>query len=127
MYIGIASKGATLEDIVPDNFDDCSHLLIIKIEDDCSEILECKALSKSDYANTDDLARELINYNCELIITGMLTVSQFDLIADACITRYIGSGIPVLDSIGLMSRDALNLLRNPEGTDDCDGDHHHEH
>ena len=59
----------------------------------------------------------------EAVITGKLTPEAFDIIADDDITRYDGRGYFVQEALGLMDRNALKLIKNVEGTDECDTRH----
>lgn len=120
MLIAVAADGQSLESLVSQEFNSCRYLLII-----CMEDMEFKAIENKDGLLGETLSHKIIEYNCEALITGVLTPQTFDLIADNCITRYDGRGHTVKDALALMDQYALKLIRNVEGTDDC-GNHHGE-
>jgi len=71
-----------------------------------------------------ELVKELIKYDCEAVITGGLDPTTFNMIADACITRFNGAGFTATHALEMMGKHALELIRNLEGTEGCNGLHH---
>lgn len=128
MNIGIAVDGKDLNSIVSDKIKECNYLLIVNVRDhsagDAAEIVEVTAIENQNKDSGIQMAEELIKYNCEASITGDLEPAVFDLIADACITRYNGAGYPASIALDLMEKLKLKLIRNREGTDECDDSHH---
>ncbi len=128
MKIGIAAENKSLDSIVSDKYADCKYLLIVNLNDDafCGEvdIIEVKAIKNQENDSGLNLAQELIHYDCEAVITGKLEPDTFNLIADACITRYNGAGYRAAVALERMEKLELKLIRNLEGTDECDGTHH---
>ncbi|MDD2484338.1 MAG: NifB/NifX family molybdenum-iron cluster-binding protein [Eubacteriales bacterium] len=120
MYIAVAADGVNLESNVSKEFGNCKYLLIVSFPDLTIEVIE-----NSKEVSGEDLARKIIDYKCEAVITETLTVSEFDILADACITRFFGYGNTVKSALDLMDRNMLRLIRNHEGTDTCGDDHHH--
>lgn len=129
MKIGIAANGSGLNGIVADRFADCIYLLIVDVKDhyagDMAEISGVTVIKNQQGDSGMQLAEELVKHDCEAVITGELVPAIFDYIADSCITRYNGAGYPALAALKLMERRGLKLIRNLEGTDECDGSHHH--
>ena len=128
MNIGITAEGQNLDSIVSDRFAGCTYLLIVMIADDSIkgrvEISDITAIRNQEKDSGLGLVKELIDYDCEAVITGELEPQAFNLIADACITRYNGAGYTVYQAIDFMENLELKLIRNLEGTDECDGSHH---
>jgi predicted Fe-Mo cluster-binding NifX family protein len=118
MFIAVAADDQSMESLVSEEFISCKYLLIVNIEN-----MEFKALENKDDPLGEAMAHKITKYNCEAVITGKLTPHAFDIIADNCITRYDGRGHTVKDALVLMDQDALKLIRNPEGTDECVNDH----
>ena len=132
MNIGITVDGGTgLDSMVSDKFETCKYLLIARI-DDCApfgtiHVMETTALDNPGGQEGIELAKELMTYDCEALITGELGPATFDMIADACITRYNGVGHSAMEALEYMEKRMLKLIRNLEGTDECDDSHHHHH
>ncbi|MDD3168038.1 MAG: hypothetical protein PHC91_01060 [Eubacteriales bacterium] len=128
MNIGIAVDGKDLNSIVTDKIKECKYLLIVNVKDhavgEAAEIVKVTEIENLDYDSGIQIAEELIKHNCEASITGELEPAVFDLVADACITRYNGAGYPAYIALDLMEKRGLLLIRNREGTDTCDDSHH---
>ena len=120
MYVAVAADGADLESNVSKEFGNCKYLLMVSLPD-----FTIEAIEKSKELSGEDLARKIIDYKCEAVITETLTVSEFDILADAYITRFFGYGNTVKLALNLMGINMLRLIRNHEGTDTCDDDHHY--
>ncbi len=74
------------------------------------------------------MAQKIIEFNCEGIISGAISHPEaFDILADACITRFLGPGFSGMEALDLMKKHELKLIRNINGTDGCDGEHDHHH
>jgi len=128
MRIGITTDNTGLESVVADEFANCSHLLIVSLNDSIScreiEVMGVTVLENPGDDSGAQLVQELIHYDCEAVITGKLEPAVFEMIADACITRYNGAGYQALNALGKMAGRELELIRNAEGTDGCDDTHH---
>lgn len=128
MNIGITVDGKNLDSIISDKLKECKCLLIVNIGDhlvgEVFKIVEVTAIKNLENDLGEKLAKELIIYDCEAVITGELEPSAFDMIADAGITRYCGAGYPAAYALELMEKQLLKLIRNVEGNEDCDGSHH---
>lgn len=114
MFIAVAADDQSLESLVSEEFISCKYLLIVNMEN-----MKFKAIENKDDPLGEAMSHKITEYNCEAIITGKLTPQAFDIIAGDCVTRYDGHGHTVKDALGLMDQDALKLIRNPEGTDEC--------
>lgn len=129
MNIGVTADSTALDSMVSDKFETCKYLLIASIDDDSPfgtiKVIDVTVLENSGDQSGIGLAKELMNYDCEALITGELGPAAFDMIADACITRYNGTGHSAMEALEFMEKRMLKLIRNLEGTDECDDSHHH--
>ena len=120
MYLAMAMDGHNLASNVSQRFEDCGYLLIVETDDLSVKVIENKA-----ELSAENLAQKIIEADCEGVITGMFDHPEaFDVLADACITRYLGSGHSGMKALDLMKKRELKLIRNIEGTDQCDPNHH---
>jgi len=120
MKIAMMMNGKTLESPISDNFDANQNLLVVKISD-----MSTEEINITTDLTAENLAQKIIDLNCEAIITGnFISEKAFDMLADGCVTRYLGSGYSGLEAIDLMAKRTLPLIRNFEGTEGCSGDHH---
>ncbi|MBP2625886.1 MAG: hypothetical protein H6Q68_597 [Firmicutes bacterium] len=120
MNIAVAADGQSLNSEVSEQFDSCKYLLIVNMND-----LSVIAIKNEGDSSGEKLANEVVKHDCELIITGKLNPTAFDILAEACVTRNLGAGHSVKNALDLMGKNSLQYIKNYEGTDECDGDHHH--
>ena len=120
MNIAVTADGQSLTSKVSEQFDSCNYLLIVHMED-----LSVHTIKNENTLTEETLANEVIHYDCEAIITGKLNQPAFDILTDACITRYWGTGHSVETALNFMEKQLLKLIRNYQGTDECSGHHHH--
>lgn len=121
MNIAVTADGQSLNSKVSEQFTSCNYLLIVNIND--SNVI---AIKNEDDSSEEKLANEVVEYDCEAIITGKLNPTAFDILTNACVTRYLGTGHSVEIALSLMEKQLLKYIKNHEGTDACDG-HHHKH
>mgnify|MGYP001194431113 CR=1 FL=1 len=119
MYIAVAADGKKLENEVSKAFESCEYLLIVNMSD-----MSVNAVKNEDHSSVENLAKKVVDFDCEAIITGELNPTVFNILAGACITRYFGFGHSTLKALELMEKNLLKLIRNQEGTDEYDGEHH---
>ena len=122
MFIAVTSEGKDLESQVSEKFESCKYLLIVEMEN-----LNVEVIINNFGQSSVALAEAIVAHDCEAVITGEIEQPAFDIIADACITRYKGNGNKSGDALQCMERYELELIRNVEGTDHCDDDHHKHH
>ncbi len=131
MKIGITVEPVNQEDKVSETLEECNSLLVITVDDNMIKqdvrVLDMQRISNPFDGTGIFLAKTMIENDCEAVITGSLKEEAFDLLADACITRYFGAGNLVLDALRMMENRELKLIRNLDYTDDCGGDHKHNH
>ncbi len=112
MLIAVTANGRALDSAVSAKFETCIFLLIVETDDMRFEVFENPGSSKA-------LTDEIIKYDCEAVITGEFTPETFDIIADACITRYDGNGLTAAQALDRMDKNTLGYIRNADGTDEC--------
>lgn len=122
MFIAVTAEGKDLESQVSSRFDSCKYLLIVNMDN-----MIVESFRNENAMCSENLSKIIIERECEAVITGELNPEAFELMAGACITRYIGFGQSAKYALVLMEQYALRLIKNTEGTDECDGDHHGGH
>jgi predicted Fe-Mo cluster-binding NifX family protein len=120
MNIAISAAGPDLDSPVHAEFRSTPFLLIVNMED-----MTCRSLDTGTGDMTDhDLARIVLEHRCEALITGKLSENAFRLLADDGVTRYKGHGLTAREALTAMEQRELNFIRNAEGTDSCESNHH---
>ena len=127
MLIAVMSDRTNLDGVVPDRFEESPALLLIETDENRLE----RAFSR---ANAAEYAARIAKSGCEAVVCGCHIGKEcFDPIADACVTRYDGSGLNVLAAAHAGERGTLPLIPEYEGgpgcasgTGDCDCGHDHE-
>ena len=118
MNIAVAADGMSLESQVSDRFALCSYLLIVNMND-----LTVKVINKDELSGTsieENLARKVLEYNCEAVITGNINQAAFNILADAYVTRYFGAGHSVKDALEISEKRLLKLIK-----EECTSNHLH--
>jgi predicted Fe-Mo cluster-binding NifX family protein len=116
MLIAVSADGSDLSGAVSGKFETCRSLFIIETDD----------MSFDAYENTGDaerLAAVIVDRDCEAVITGSFTPEIFNILADACITRYAAGGLTVGEAVNRMDQNTLEYIRYADKDDTCHGDH----
>lgn len=122
MNIAITSTDSTLEAPVCATFAQAPYLLIIDVES-----MICTAIPHAVAPGSDEqLARTVLDHNCEAVITGTLAPAPFAILADAMITRFRATNLSARQALAAMDSRTLELIRNADGSATCSGDHHHD-
>lgn len=116
MLIAAGAEGCSLDSAVSEKFENCRCLLIVETDD-----MSFESIEKTEGALT--LAERIVERDCEAIITGEFTMDTFNLLADACVTRYRGTGMTVKEALRMMDMDRLEYIRSADGSDTCHSDH----
>jgi predicted Fe-Mo cluster-binding NifX family protein len=124
MNIAIAVDGDLMESPVSQQFERCSNLLIVNVE--TMDVTVIPNSKESDKIAGDRLAKVVLQYNCEAVITGMIRTTAFELIAGASVTRFLGVGYNGAQALKLMHTNSLEFIRDADGAKGC-GDSHHQH
>lgn len=123
MNIAIAAGGDSLAAVVADQFELCSHLLIVNFE-----TKECTVLPNGPEAidtRGERLAKVVLEYDCEAVITGLIRSKAFEILAGKGVTRFNGVGYEGREALELMDTNKLELIRDANGGEGCGGSHHH--
>lgn len=122
MNIAVAADGKSLASKVSEEFERCLYLLIVNMDDLSIRVIKNEELSEN--SSGENLAGEVLRYDCEALITGKIKPLAFNLLADAFVTRFLGVGRSVQNALDLMERNSLAILKNYDGTEECGGHHH---
>lgn len=115
MLIAVSAGGRELLSAVK-KFETCRWLLFIETDDMTIDTVKNEAGAKA-------LAEMVVQRDCEAVITESFTPEIFNLIADACITRYSGTRLSVKEAITRMDKNTLEYIRYADKDDTCHGDH----
>lgn len=118
MFIAVAADDQSMESLVSEKFISCRYLLIVD-----TETMKFKSVENTGDPLGETLSRKITEYDCEAVITGELTPHAFDIIAGDSVTRFDGRSYTVREALDLMDQNALKLIRNSEGTDNCNSAH----
>lgn len=120
MNIAVTANGESLDSQVSEQFETCSYILIVNMDD-----LTVTPISRNENSGTspdEKLARIVLDYNCEAVITGNIYQTAFDILTDAFVTRYYGAGHSVREALELSENQKLQLIK-----EDCNSSHSHIH
>lgn len=120
MNIAVTADGNNLDSQVSEQFETCSYMLIVNMDD-----LSVTPINRNEISGTspeENLARIVLDYNCEAVITGNIYQTAFDILTNAYITRYYGAGHSVREALELSENQKLMLIK-----EDCTSDHKHVH
>ncbi len=120
MNIAISAAGSTLDSQIFDEFHRTPFLLIVNVD-----TMECTSIPHEAHEGSDAaLANTILEHRCEAVITGKLGEEAFKILADDHVTRYVGSGLTAGMALEAMEARGLKLIRNPDGSDECNENHH---
>lgn len=112
MKIAVAANGNTLEDMIPDTFEESAFLLIVETDDGTYEAFKNpEGRGGAGMAMT----REILKQDCEAVICGVIEKEAFEELAAAQITRYMGANRSAADALNLMDTYKLDIIRVPKG------------
>ena len=113
MKIAVMSDRADLCGVVPDSFETSPVLLVIETDDGTiTQVFEGKP--------AQDYAAEIARAGWEAVVCGKhIGKDCFEPIADACVTRYDGTGLPVGKAALAADRGTLPLIPDYEGGTGC--------
>ena len=114
MRIAVLSDRKHLGGRVPDTFETSPFVLLVETDD-----MTLRWAKKC--ASPEALVRAVLDANCEAVVCGEhITKACFEPIADACVTRYRGTGCGILDAAKGALDNTLPLIRDYEGGTGCD-------
>jgi len=122
MNIAVTTHESTLDSPLCLTFAQTPYLLIVDVES-----MACTPIPHTMAPGSDEqLARTILDHNCEAVITGTLNPAPFAILADAMITRFRGTNLSARQALAAMDNRTLELIRNADGSGTCSGDHHHD-
>ena len=112
MKIAIAASGSTLENLVPDTFEESAFLLIVETDDGSYE-----AFKNPEVEGSAGLAMtmEILKHDCEALISGSIEKQAFEVLMKAQVTRYMGANCRAADALRLMDANQLDFIRVANG------------
>lgn len=116
MLIAVSADGKDLSSAVSQKFDSCRWLLLVETDNMSVTTVE-------NDGKGEPLAQIIAASDCEAVITGSLTPEVFNIIANACVTRYNGSGLTAKEALDRMDKNNLDYIRFADENDTCHGDH----
>ncbi len=115
MNIAVTTASDALESMVFREFAQAPFLLIVHME-----TMRCTVIPHTPAKGSDvSLAKTILDHDCEALIAGKLSEEAFQVLADAAVTRYCGTGMTAAYALEAMENRALSLIRNADGTDEC--------
>jgi predicted Fe-Mo cluster-binding NifX family protein len=119
MKISVAVTGDQARSPIPGNLRQATHLFIVDTER--FEVL--RVLTADEPMDRDvAFARHTIDENCEAIICGEIEERAFELLAEACVSRYNGTGHHASQATKLIKANQLPLIREYVGGPGCAGE-----
>lgn len=117
MLIAVAVSAGDLYSVIPETFEESTHLLIIETEKD-------KAIATYVPRDAEGLffARQTVLHDCEAIVCGRMQQPGFEYVASNSITRYYGTGLPALEAAHAAEENLLPFITEYEGGPGCGGD-----
>ena len=118
MKLAFATDMTGPGNIIPEKFQDAECLVIIDDEDENYY----KTYLRDDVDNIF-FAKCTAENECELIICGLIEKEAFEIIADACVTRYYGGGLDMETDYNKMVDYRLDCIADFIGGTGCSDDH----
>ena len=117
MNIAVSASGPNLDSQVFKEFTQAPFLLVVNMD-----TMDYESIAHVPGPGSDQqMAMIILEHGCEALITGRLNTDAFNILANAAVTRYAGVGLSVEAALMAMENRELQLIRNPEGTDECQG------
>ncbi len=114
MLIAVLSNASTYSSMIPERYEDAACLWIMESDGMYPESVYTKTPDDPDL-----FQREIINYNVEAVVCGVMTEHEFEPIAGAAITRFNGSGLTVEESVRAAIYNALPYITDFENGSGC--------
>jgi predicted Fe-Mo cluster-binding NifX family protein len=118
MRIAVAASSPAVDAVVPDTYE-CSPALLVIETDDMSLVGAVVGPNMEEYYNT------IMDYDCEAVVTSSrIGQEAFEPLAKACITRFDGKGLPVLEAAAGALHNRLALVSDYDGGNGCESGTH---
>lgn len=113
MKIAIAASGRDSEARVPQEYETSPWLLIVE-----TDTMQCD--DRIAGPNPEAYLKAMLDYDCEALVCGeQIGQAAFDPIADANITRYVGTGLLPVQAVTGALYNRLPFLREYTGGPGC--------
>jgi predicted Fe-Mo cluster-binding NifX family protein len=112
MKIAVAAKGSTLEDMIPDTFEESAFLLIVETDDGSYEAFRNP---EGEEGAGLGMTREIMRHDCEAVICGSIESPAFQELMIAQVTRYLAANCSAAEALRLMDTNRLDFIRVPNG------------
>lgn len=101
--------------VVPEYFAGTGQLLLVE-----SGLGAVREVLRRDGAADAELARKILDWNCECVLCGQLEEAPFLIIADeGCVTRYNAAGLSLENALRAFRENKLELIRDYLGGRGC--------
>ena len=125
MKIAVMCDRPDAQGRVPERFEDAAALLVVETDSDT-------ICAVTEGETPERYAALVAASGCEAVVCGRIGKDCFAPIADACVTRYDGTGLDALTAAKRADRGTLPIIPDYEGghgcgsgTGDCDCGHEH--
>ncbi len=105
MLIAAAARGAELKAVIPEKYEDSTHLLIVE-----TDTMELTAVYEKQDENGLCFVQPIADVWCEAIVCGKIPQEIFAEIADLGVSRYKGAGLSVLEGVKGAEDNSLPLM-----------------
>ncbi|GAB1410591.1 NifB/NifX family molybdenum-iron cluster-binding protein [Desulfovibrionales bacterium] len=117
MRIAITAHSEDINSLIFQEFATTPFVLIVNVD-----TMACTPIAHTPAPGSDEqLARTIVEHDCEAVITGTLAEAAFAMLAKNHVTRYAAGNMTAAYALDAMERRELQLIRNPQGTDECHG------
>jgi predicted Fe-Mo cluster-binding NifX family protein len=114
MRIAVMADRLGTDALVPAVYEESSAMLIVETDDESVVFAMEKPAGLSEYAAA------MTRYDCEAVVcTPRIGQEAFEPLAAACITRYDGVGLSVMEAARRALSSRLELVREYEGGPGC--------
>ena len=130
MKLAAMTTGDSLISIVADTFADAGYLLLLELDETTGEHRLLETVPRRGASDTD-LARRIVEADCEAVFCGPIEEAPFTIIADeGCVTRYLAALLSVEEAVREMQAYRLEMITDYIGGTGChsgEGCEHHDH
>ena len=109
--IAAATNGETVNSIVPDLFEEATHLLLL--DGDTGVLMQnyCFEDDKDTAARSLAFADKVVNWDCEALLCGEIEAEPFAVLAEKnSVTRYMAAGLTAAEALVRMNLYELYFL-----------------
>ena len=111
MKIAVAANGETADSVVPDKFEEATHLLLM--DGFTGAMIQTLNLEEHHDAVQRSMvfANQVVKWDCEALLCGELEAAPFAVLAEEnSVTRYMAAGLAADEAVKKMNRYELYFL-----------------